>query len=222
MARHTENNRSQNRRRFLKTTGAALAASVAIPGATAAQSQDTASFDPSDRDAVIEYLEWADKQDNTVELLEGLNEARTKAVGDVMTNVTWTFEEEGVSPTAGTEGGVSILAYQSGDYTGTATASVEGTTTEYIFEHRIDWSYDFGEGYRNVESTLTAKPVGLLAEYVNGSKGVDAEVRNEDYFIQRASADFRLVGVGRQVTSEVDVKGDVYGDGETVKSSAPL
>ncbi|WP_089649858.1 twin-arginine translocation signal domain-containing protein [Halobacterium hubeiense] len=222
MDRKNSNSTSQNRRRFLKASGAALATAVAVPGATAAESGSSASFDPSNRDAVIEYLEWVDAQDNPPKHLRELNEARTDAVVGVMTDVTWSIEEGTTNAMPSTsEIKATPDAYIPEDYEATATGSVGGTTTEYTFTHRIDWSYNNSD-YQGVNSTLDPNASGLLAAYVSGSKEVDEKVRDPASFIQRAKAQFRLRGAGKTVTSEVDVSGDALGNGETLLSNAPL
>jgi hypothetical protein len=208
----------KNRRRFLKTTGLAVAGLTVSGSAAAKAGDDPSSFDPANSDEVTDYINWLDQQDDVEAQVAALSDAQVEALGDALTNVTWSFDD--YQPVRTTDD-VSTQAFDTASYLGKVVASVEDTTTEYIFEHRIDWSYDFAE-YKNITSTLTPRPVGALAEYVNNSKEIDSEVRQDNFFIQRGKADFRLALVGRQVTSEVDVKGDINGDGETVKANAPL
>ncbi|WP_161605917.1 twin-arginine translocation signal domain-containing protein [Haloferax mucosum] len=212
-------NHSQSRRRFIKTAGAATAAATfAVPSIVSADKSSNASFDPSDKDAVAEYIEWVDTQDNTIEQINKLSDEQVDAIGDVMTNISWSHEDVKTKPADK----FTIQGYEGEDYVDKVVGSVQNTTTEYILKHRIDWQYNNGEDYKEISSTITADPHGALAEYVNGSKEVDDRVRKDSYFINRAKAKFRLVGVGRTVTAELDCKGNVYGDGETVKSKAPL
>lgn len=210
---------TKSRRHVLTSLGSAgLLTAVGIPGAVAAESSQTNPFDPSKEREVIDYIEWLDKQDDVPARFESLTQEQQDAIADTMLDVTWDLR--GGASTQG--GGASTLAnYQTEDYEDAAVASVGGGTTEYIFEHRIDWEYDLSD-YRSITSTLDPRPVGALAEYVEGSAEVDAEVRQSNYFIQRAKAEFELVLVGRQVTSELDLRGDIEGDGETVKKTAPL
>ncbi|QIB75545.1 twin-arginine translocation signal domain-containing protein [Halogeometricum borinquense] len=213
-----DRNRSKNRRQFLKTAGVATAATFAIPITVTAKESSNTPFDPSDKDEVLEYIEWVDDQEDTIEQINSLSDEQVDAIGDVMTDISWSYEE--VEPKSTTES--TIQGYEDAHHVGKAVGSIENETTEYILEHRIDWYYDNGDDYKSVESTITPDPHGALAEYVNASKKVDKRERKDEYFINRASADFKLVGIGRQVTAEVDCKGNIYGEGETVSKNAPL